>query len=110
MCVHLGKTKIQEYAFLNLIFERVTKLALIVFMDIIVSFMFINALPSEFSETHKRGSRMIVGARGDRGHQKNRLFQSTQQGTYEVTETEEAITELMLICPSSSPYILLLLF
>ena len=98
MCVHLGKTKIQEYAFLNLIFERVTKLALIVFMDIIVSFMFINALPSEFSETHKRGSRMIVGARGDRGHQKNRLFQSTQQGTYGPTETEVAGMQMTGLC------------
>ena len=54
----------------------------------------IKSLPSEHRDSLRREGGKIVKAGGSEGHEENKAFESTKQGTYEITETEEASTDL----------------
>lgn len=48
-------------------------------------------MPSS-SRCLRRKEEMIVGVKGDGGHEENMVIQSPKQGSYSLTESEEAST------------------
>lgn len=66
--------------------------------------VFIRSLPSELGESHRRGSKKIVGARGGRGHQENMAHRVNQAGYAGLTEA--ASKGFAGVCTRISPYVL----
>jgi hypothetical protein len=63
---------------------------------------FTKLLPSKLSQMHRRGGRKSLRARQDGGHQATRLSKSTEQSSYELTETKAARTGPIETCTTSS--------